>query len=99
MTDDVSAATRVMAAMAEFSLQTGLRRANVTHLEWSQVDLARKTAWVTGNKTKNGKAQPSETASPAGRALSSGLLMADKAGKDSNGKIMATIAARISETS
>ncbi len=45
-----------LAAMAEFSLQTGLRRANVTHLEWSQVDLARKTAWVTGDKTKNGKA-------------------------------------------
>lgn len=44
-----------LAAMAEFSLQTGLRRANVTHLEWSQVDLARKTAWVTGDKTKNGK--------------------------------------------
>lgn len=45
-----------LAAMAEFSLQTGLRRANVTHLEWSQVDLARKTAWVLGEKTKNRKA-------------------------------------------
>jgi len=42
--------------MAEFSLQTGLRRANVTHLEGSQVDLARKTAWVLGDQTKNGKA-------------------------------------------
>lgn len=45
-----------LAAMAEFSLQTGLRRANVTHLEWSQVDLARRTAWVLGEKTKNRKA-------------------------------------------
>jgi len=45
-----------LAAMAEFSLQTGLRRANVTHLEWSQVDLGRKTAWVLGDQTKNGKA-------------------------------------------
>lgn len=45
-----------LAAMAEFSLQTGLRRANVTHLEWSQVDLVRKTAWVLGENTKNGKA-------------------------------------------
>lgn len=45
-----------LAAMAEFSLQTGLRRANVTHMEWSQVDLARKNAWVTGDKTKNRKA-------------------------------------------
>lgn len=45
-----------LAAMAEFSLQTGLRRANVTHLEWSQVDLARKTAWIHGGQAKNGKA-------------------------------------------
>jgi integrase len=45
-----------LAAMVEFTLQTGLRRANVTHLEWSQVDLARKTAWVLGDQTKNGKA-------------------------------------------
>ena len=45
-----------LAAMAEFSLQTGLRRANVTYLEWSQVDLARKTAWILGDQTKNGKA-------------------------------------------
>ncbi len=50
-----------LAAMAEFSLQTGLRRANVTHLEWSRVDLARKTAWIlgdgeVGHRTKNGKA-------------------------------------------
>lgn len=44
-----------LAAMARFSLETGLRRANVTHLEWSQVDLARKTAWVLGEDTKNGK--------------------------------------------
>ena len=47
---------RHLGAMAEFSLETGLRRANVTHLEWSQVDLARKTAWVRGDETKNGKA-------------------------------------------
>lgn len=46
---------RHLAAMARFSLETGLRRANVTHLEWSQVDLARKTAWVLGEHTKNGK--------------------------------------------
>jgi integrase len=45
-----------LAAMVEFTLQTGLRRANVTHLEWSQVDMARRTAWVLGEHTKNGKA-------------------------------------------
>ena len=35
-----------LAAMARFSLETGLRRSNVTGLEWSQVDLARRTAWI-----------------------------------------------------
>src|SRR6266581_1279463 len=44
-----------LARMAEFSLQTGLRRANVTHLQWSQVDFERSTAWVLGEDTKNGK--------------------------------------------
>jgi len=32
--------------MTRFSLETGLRRSNVTGLLWSQVDLARRTAWV-----------------------------------------------------
>lgn len=45
-----------LADLAEFSLQTGLRRANATHLEWSQVDLPRKTAWFLAHQTKNGKA-------------------------------------------
>jgi integrase len=45
-----------LAAMAQFSLETGLRRANVTHLEWWQVDLARKTAWIPAGKAKSGKA-------------------------------------------
>lgn len=35
-----------LAAMMQFSLETGLRRANVTGLLWSQVDLARRTAWI-----------------------------------------------------
>lgn len=45
-----------LSAMAEFTLQTGLRRANVTHLQWSQVDLERRTAWVLSENTKNRKA-------------------------------------------
>ncbi len=52
----IAALPEHLAEMAEFSLQTGLRRANVTHLEWNQIDLKRKTAWVTGDKTKNKKA-------------------------------------------
>ena len=38
--------------MAEFALLTGLRQRNVTHLEWSQVDLRRKTAWIHADQAK-----------------------------------------------
>jgi integrase len=43
-------------AMAQFSLETGLRRANVTGLEWSQVDVARRTAWIHPDQAKARKA-------------------------------------------
>ena len=43
-------------AMAAFSLATGLRRSNVTHLEWSQVDLKRKLAWIHPDQAKARKA-------------------------------------------
>lgn len=39
-------------AMARFSLATGLREANVTGLEWSQVDLSRRVAWVHADQAK-----------------------------------------------
>jgi integrase len=35
-----------LADMVRFSLETGLRRSNVTGLQWSQVDLVRRTAWI-----------------------------------------------------
>ncbi|MEO8444768.1 MAG: tyrosine-type recombinase/integrase, partial [Gammaproteobacteria bacterium] len=35
-----------------FSLETGLRKANVTGLEWSQVDLARCCAWIHPDQAK-----------------------------------------------
>ena len=41
-----------LADMAAFSLATGLRAANVTGLQWSQVDLARKLAWVHPDQAK-----------------------------------------------
>ena len=43
-------------AMARFSLETGLRQANVTGLEWSQLDLSRKIAWVHPDQAKARKA-------------------------------------------
>ena len=45
-----------LADMATFSLATGLRAANVTGLEWSQVDEERKLAWVHPDQAKARKA-------------------------------------------
>lgn len=45
-----------LAAMTRFSLETGLRCANVTGLQWSQVDLVRRTAWIHPDQAKARKA-------------------------------------------
>ena len=47
-----------LADMAAFSLATGLRASNVTGLQWSQVDLARRLAWVHADQAKARKAIP-----------------------------------------
>ena len=44
-----------LADMVTFSLATGLRRSNVTNLEWSQVDMQRNVAWIHGDQAKAGK--------------------------------------------
>lgn len=41
--------------MAEFTVMTGLRMRNVTHLTWDRVDLARKHVWIQGSRAKAGK--------------------------------------------
>lgn len=46
-----------LAAMAAFSLATGLRRANVTGLRWEQVDLRRRIVWFDGVDMKSGNSQ------------------------------------------
>jgi integrase len=38
-----------------FAAATGLRQANVVRLEWSQVNLAGKTAWIHGDQAKGGR--------------------------------------------
>jgi integrase len=45
-----------LAEMAAFSLATGLRRANVTGMQWSQVDLVRRLAWIHPDQAKARKA-------------------------------------------
>ncbi len=42
--------------MAAFSLATGLRKTNVTSLEWLQVDMRRQIAWVHHDEMKNRRA-------------------------------------------
>ena len=39
-------------AMVKFSLETGLRQANVTGLQWSQLDLTRRCAWIHPDQAK-----------------------------------------------
>ncbi|HCY16210.1 MAG: integrase [Curvibacter sp. GWA2_64_110] len=41
-----------LAALVRYALATGCRAGEITGLEWSRVDLQRKTAWL--NQTKNG---------------------------------------------
>ena len=45
-----------LADMMVFSLATGLRRANVTGLQWSQLDLVRRIAWIHPDQAKARKA-------------------------------------------
>jgi integrase len=42
--------------MCRFSLATGLRESNVTGLEWSEVDLDRRVAWIHADQSKSGQA-------------------------------------------
>lgn len=41
--------------MMIFALATGLRRSNVTGMEWSRIDMKRRTAYVPGNEAKGRK--------------------------------------------
>ena len=43
-------------AMVRFSLATGLRESNVTGLEWSQINMQRKVAWIHPDQAKGKKA-------------------------------------------
>lgn len=45
-----------LAEMTRFTLATGLRERNVTYLEWSQVDVGRKCAWIHPDQAKTRKA-------------------------------------------
>jgi len=46
-----------LAAMARFTLATGLRESNVVELEWNQVNLEQHHAWIHADQTKGGQQQ------------------------------------------
>ncbi|HPH07023.1 MAG TPA: site-specific integrase [Methylotenera sp.] len=52
----ISACPPHLAAMVVFSLETGLRKRNVLDLEWSQLDLSRRMAWIHADQAKSRKA-------------------------------------------
>src|SRR5262249_15052597 len=41
--------------IARFSLATGLRKFNATHLQWQNVDIKRRIAWVHAEEAKGGR--------------------------------------------
>ena len=45
-----------LSAMARFTLATGLRESNVTGLQWSQLDMQRRCAWIHADQAKAKKA-------------------------------------------
>ena len=44
-----------LSLMARLALATGLRRANITDLEWKDVDMTRKVCWIWAESAKGGK--------------------------------------------
>ncbi|MEX2492306.1 MAG: site-specific integrase [Nitrospirales bacterium] len=45
-----------LSEMARFALSTGLRMNNVVRLQWSQMDLTKRIAWIHPDESKNEKA-------------------------------------------
>lgn len=41
--------------MMLFTLATGLRESNITGLEWNQIDMQHRIAWIHADQSKNGK--------------------------------------------
>jgi integrase len=52
----IAALPEHLAPMVRFSLETGLRKSNVTDLKWSQVDLEGRKAWIHPDQAKARKA-------------------------------------------
>lgn len=58
-----------LATLAAFSLETGLRRSNVTGLTWQQVDVDRRVAWIHADQAKGRRSIPVPLSPAAVRIL------------------------------
>lgn len=54
----ISELPKHLAEMTRFSLATGLRQRNVLGLEWSQVDIGRRSAWIHADQAKGKRSIP-----------------------------------------
>lgn len=68
--------SQLLREAADFTLATGLRENNVLNLEWGQIDLQRRVAWLHGDQTKQAK--------PLGVPLNDGAMAVLKARKGMN---------------
>lgn len=52
----INACSEPLKSVVEFALATGLRRSNIINLQWQQVDIARRVAWIPSEESKSGQA-------------------------------------------
>ena len=48
-------------SVVKFALATGLRKSNIINLEWQQIDMQRRVAWVNPEESKSNRAIVSTT--------------------------------------
>ncbi|AYN25720.1 site-specific integrase [Buttiauxella sp. 3AFRM03] len=52
----IDACVEPLKSVVEFALSTGLRRSNILNLEWQQIDMQRKVAWIHPEQSKSNRA-------------------------------------------
>ncbi len=52
----INACSEPLKSVVEFALATGLRRSNIINLQWQQVDISRRVAWIPSEESKSGQA-------------------------------------------
>ncbi len=52
----ISECPEPLKSVVKFALSTGLRRSNIVNLEWQQIDMQRRVAWINPEESKSGRA-------------------------------------------